>query len=137
MAPPLTDPHSFLVAGHETTSGAATWCLFALTQAPEVQKKLREELWTLETDTPTMDELSSLPYLDAVVRETLRIHAPVPSTIRVAMKDEMIPTADNITMRDGTVRKGIDIKKGTYIHIPIQSMNTDRSTWGSDAWDFK
>ena len=34
-----------------------------------MQKKLREELWTLETDTPTMDELSSLPYLDAVVRE--------------------------------------------------------------------
>ena len=107
MAPPLTNPHSFLIAGHETTSVAATWCLFALTQAPEVQKKLREELWTLETDTPTMDELSSLPYLDAVVRETLRIHAPVPSTIRISMKDDVIPVGEPYVDRHGQVQDSI------------------------------
>ena len=67
------------------------WCLYALTQAPEVQRKLREELRTLDTDKPTMDELSALPYLDAVVRETLRLHAAVPSTIRIAMHDDVIP----------------------------------------------
>lgn len=38
-----------------------------------------------------MDELSALPYLDAVVRETLRIYSAVPATIRVAMKDDVIP----------------------------------------------
>lgn len=98
---------SFLVAGHETTSTAATWCLFALTQAPEVQKKLRAELYTLGTDTPTMDDLSNLPYLDAVVRETMRIHSPVPSTIRVATKDDVIPVGEPFVDRYGQVQDSI------------------------------
>ena len=35
-----------------------------------------------------MDELNALPYLDAVVRETMRVHAPVPSSIRIATRDD-------------------------------------------------
>jgi len=38
-----------------------------------------------------MEELISLPYLDAVVRETLRLHSPVASLAKVAMKDDLIP----------------------------------------------
>ena len=72
-----------------------------------MQRKLREELWTLETDTPTMDELSSLPYLDAVVRETLRIHAPVPSSVRTAMKDEVLPLSEPFVDRHGQVQDSI------------------------------
>ena len=97
----------FLVAGHETTSTATMWCLYALSQAPEIQTKLRDELHTLETETPTMDELNSLPYLDAVVRETLRVHAPVPTTIRVAMKDDVIPVSEPFVDRYGQVQDSI------------------------------
>ena len=75
--------------GDEST--ATTWALFALTQAPEVQTKLRKELLSVPTDTPSMDDLTALPYLDAVVRETLRVHSPVPSTIRMVVKDDVIP----------------------------------------------
>ena len=83
------------------------WCLFALTQAPEVQKKLRDELYTLDTDTPTMDELSSLPYLDMVVRETLRVHAPVPMIFREATEDDVIPVSEPFVDRYGKVQNGI------------------------------
>ena len=38
-----------------------------------------------------MDELNALPYLEAVVRETMRVYAPVSGTIRVADKDDVIP----------------------------------------------
>ena len=72
-----------------------------------MQKKLREELWTLETDTPTMDELSSLPYLDMVVRETLRVHAPVPETIRVATKDDVVPLERPFTDKGGQVHSSV------------------------------
>ncbi|KAI0828219.1 cytochrome P450 [Trametes gibbosa] len=127
----------FLVAGHETTSTATTWCLYALTQAFDVQKKLRDELFMIQTDTPTMDELNSLPYLDAVVRETLRIHSPVPTTIRVATKDDVIPVSEPFVDRFGKVQDTIRISKGTPIVIPILAMNRSKKLWGEDAFEFK
>ncbi|KAH9885221.1 cytochrome P450 [Cubamyces lactineus] len=133
----LAQVPTFLVAGHETTSTATMWCLFALSQAPEVQKKLRNELFTLETETPTMDELNSLPYLDAVVRETLRVHAPVPTTIRVAMKDDVIPVAEPFVNRYGKMQDHIKISKGSPIFIPILALNRSKKFWGDDAFEFK
>jgi Cytochrome P450 len=38
-----------------------------------------------------MEDLMGFPYLDAVVRETLRLHSPVASLAKVAMKDDLIP----------------------------------------------
>ncbi|KAI0364501.1 cytochrome P450 [Pilatotrama ljubarskyi] len=128
---------TFLVAGHETTSTATTWCLYALTQSPEVQKKLRDELFTLDTDKPTMDQLNGLPYLDAVVRETLRIHAPVPTTMRVANNDDVIPVSEPFVDRYGKIQEGIRVSKGTPIIIPILALNRSKKLWGEDALEFK
>lgn len=58
-------------------STAVTWALLALTQNTAAQTRLREELLTVSTDEPTLDELDSLSYLDCIVRETLRLHSPV------------------------------------------------------------
>ena len=103
----LTHYFSFLLAGHETTSTGTTWALYALTQAPEVQRKLREELLSVSTDTPSMDELMALPYLDMVVKEVLRLHTPVPSTVRIATKEEVIPVSEPFTDRNGEVQDKI------------------------------
>jgi cytochrome P450 len=54
-----------------------------------------------------MEELSALPYLDAVVRETLRVHSPVPSTIRVAMEDDVIPLNTPFVDKNGKTQHGI------------------------------
>jgi len=128
---------TFFVAGHETTSTAVTWALFAMTQASEVQTKLREELLSVDTDTPSMDELMSLPYLDAVLRETLRVHPPVPFTTRIAMKDDLLPVAKPYSDRHGALRDSIAIAKGDRITIPIREMNRSKDLWGSDALEFK
>ncbi|KAF8955546.1 cytochrome P450 [Flammula alnicola] len=128
---------TFMVAGHETTSVATTWALFALTQHKDVQDKLRAELATVSTDNPTMDDLNSLPYLDGVVREVLRLHAPVASTMRVAMKDDVIPVGKPYIDRKGRVMHEIKIKKGQTVIIPIVPINRDTSLWGADAREFK
>ncbi|KAI0643935.1 cytochrome P450 [Trametes meyenii] len=133
----LAQVPTFIVAGHETTSTATTWCLFALTQAPDVQAKLRAELLAVDTDTPTMDELNDLPYLDAVVRETLRIHSPVATTVRVAARDEVIPVDKPFVDRFGQVQDSIRISKGSSITIPILSLNRSKQLWGEDALEFK
>lgn len=88
-------------------STALTWALYALTQAPKVQTKLRDELLSVDTDMPSMDELMALPYLDSVVRETLRVHSPVPTISRIAMKDDELPVAKPYTDIYGVVRDTI------------------------------
>ena len=75
--------------------------MYALTQAPHVQDKLRTELLTVSTDNPTMDELNGLLYLDAVVRETMRVHPPVSSILRVATQDDVIPLEKPVKDKDG------------------------------------
>lgn len=124
---PLSEVPTFLVAGHETTrwisfshftygyfdsysslrSTATTWTLFALTQLPEAQKKLRDELLAVGTDNPTMDELNALPYLDAVVRESLRVHSPVSATSREAVQDDFVPFSEPLKDRHGNWINGI------------------------------
>ena len=133
----LVEVPTFLVAGHETTSGATMWCLFALSQAADVQRKLRAELLAVGTDTPTMDELNALPYLDAVVRETMRVHAPVPSSIRIATRDDVIPLSTPYVDVHGQVHDAVRVSKGTPIFIPILAINRSKALWGEDAHEFK
>ncbi|KAJ7120541.1 cytochrome P450 [Mycena crocata] len=127
---------TFLVAGHETTSTAVTWALFALTQNIAAQTRLREELLAVSTDNPTMDELNALPYLDCVVREVLRVWAPVTGTSRIAMRDDVVPLSAPYTDVTGAVHETLSIRKGQLIFIPILPMNRDVSIWGPDAMEF-
>ncbi|KAF8881924.1 cytochrome P450 [Gymnopilus junonius] len=131
----LAQVPTFLVAGHETTSN--DMALFALTQNTEAQTKLREELFTIGTDNPNMDELNSLPYLDAVVRETLRIHAPVVMTGRIAVQDDILPLGEPIRDVHGNLLDSIKIKKGQSVMIPVTAINRSKAIWGEDAKEFK
>ncbi|EPQ51721.1 cytochrome P450 [Gloeophyllum trabeum ATCC 11539] len=133
----LAQVPTFMIAGHETSSTGATWCLYALSRAPDAQVKLREELRGVSTDTPSMDELNALPYLDAVIREMLRIHAPVPMTARVAMKDDVIPLSKPFVDRYGKTQDVIRISKGDSIAVPILQINCSKEIWGEDAGEFK
>uniref|UniRef100_A0A0W0FWP6 Cytochrome p450 n=2 Tax=Moniliophthora roreri TaxID=221103 RepID=A0A0W0FWP6_MONRR len=131
---------TFLAAGHETTSTATTFTLFALSSSPsatEIQSKLRAELLSVPTDNPTMDQLNALPYLDCVVRESLRLYAPVPTTSRVATRDDIIPLAAPYRDKYGTWHDEFRVRRGQEIQIPIFAINKDTKIWGSDATEFR
>jgi len=59
----------------DTTSGALSRTLHLLAQHPDVQEKLREEILEAKVEGQDLsyDQLVSLPYLDAICRETLRM----------------------------------------------------------------
>ncbi len=60
------------------------WALIEMCKNADIQNKLRDELMQFGTTDPTWEQLnSSLPYLDAVVHETLRMHPPVSEATRV------------------------------------------------------
>lgn len=89
-----------------------------------------------------MSAIERLSYLDNVVRESLRFCPAVHSTIRVATQDERIPLSHPITLKNGqtigTDLNGFfEIKKGSYIHIPIEGFSLNEDIWGPDALEFK
>ncbi|KAJ7724569.1 cytochrome P450, partial [Mycena maculata] len=127
----------FFIAGHETTSSAVSWALHALSLNTDAQGKLRDELFTLSTENPTMDELNSLPYLENVIREALRVHSPVRFVDRVAMEDNVLPLSKPYIDTQGKSHDCLPVPKGQILYIPIPAVNTDKDIWGDDAHEFK
>ncbi|KAK1231562.1 hypothetical protein PQX77_005296 [Marasmius sp. AFHP31] len=131
----LTLPTTFKLT--EVHSTATTLALYLLCTRPEVQLQLRAELLSVPTDSPSMDQLNALPYLDAVIREILRILSPIQTTVRIAMKDDVIPLSQPFVDRYGKQHDHLEVKKGQPIVVPILAINKDKSLWGEDAEEFK
>ena len=70
---------TLLFAGHETTASGLAWLFYWIHYLPEVQEKLRFELDSLGVN-PDYREINNLPYLDAVISETLRIYPIIAGT---------------------------------------------------------
>lgn len=120
---------TFIGAGHETTATALQWSVYALSQHPEVQTRLREEVRAnLPPISPEDPEeisaatLDSLPYLNAVCNEILRFYPPVPTTARIVEKDTMVC--------------GKLIPRGTFLVVAPQVINRSEELWGPDADKF-
>lgn len=69
--------HTLFNAAYHTTSCALMWSLFLIAQHPEVNERVLEEVETLGGRSPTPAGLDTLPYLERVIRESLRILPPV------------------------------------------------------------
>ncbi|KAF9233331.1 cytochrome P450 [Melanogaster broomeanus] len=122
-----------ILAGYETTSISLTWALIELAQNPARQTRLREELLAFGGD-PTYDQLSSnLPYLDAVVHETLRMHPPIPESNRIAVEDDVIPLSQPVRTKSGKLVDNISIAKNTLVTVNIPHINRSNVIWGPDA----
>ncbi|KAF4976236.1 hypothetical protein FZEAL_7074 [Fusarium zealandicum] len=88
----------YLIGGHETTSSALRWGISYLSNDQRVQTRLREALdqayhqAKAEKRLPTLSEIvhTRIPYLDAVVEETLRCARPIAICIREPHKDTQI-----------------------------------------------
>jgi cytochrome P450 len=71
--------HLLLFAGHETTATALAWAFYWLHRQPEERERLLAEVDALGPR-PEPEAIASLPYLDAICQETLRIH-PIVSDV--------------------------------------------------------
>ncbi|TGJ83827.1 hypothetical protein E0Z10_g4971 [Xylaria hypoxylon] len=83
----------YIVAGHDTSSTALAWMVKNIADHPEAQTKLRSALRAAYSDAyakgeqPSVVELwkTQVPYLDAVLEESLRCNGPIPVTLREAL----------------------------------------------------
>lgn len=79
---------TLFLAGHETTSNALTWTWYLLSQHPNVEAKLREELDTvLGGRTPTVEDVPRLCYTEMILSESMRLYPPAWAIGRRVVKD--------------------------------------------------
>lgn len=122
---------NLLGGARDTTAVAMSWFFYEVSRRPDIESKLRRELVEKIPDlvngkitAPKMDQLQELTYLDAVMKETLRLYPSVPINIREANRDTVLC--------DGTF-----VKKGTMVHFCTWVMGRLENVWGADAKEFK
>jgi len=113
---------NMLLGGRDTTAVTLTWAFYEIARHPEVEARLQAEASNIPMD--DVEEfykaLKVMHYTEAVVRETVRLHAPVPVDAKIAKSEDVLP--------DGTfVDRGC-----TVIYCPW-AMAKDPDLWGADA----
>lgn len=103
-----------MMAAHDTSTITTSTMLQFLGQHPEWQERCRAESMALG-DEPTLAELEQLTSLDLVMKECLRLRAPVPLLARATVKD--------------TVVQGVRIPAGTHVAVGVQHSHLMPELW--------
>jgi cytochrome P450 len=131
-----------LVAGRDTTAESLCWTFHLLHQHPRVVAALRDELRRAklpiggdqsEPYIPTMDDVQALPYLEATIREGLRMYPPASFTVKHCIKDSWLPTDD----KKHDAGTGTFVPAGTDVAVSVYAMGRLPRVWGSDAAQFR
>ena len=112
-------------AGGETSSTTLLWWLLAMITYPEVQRRAHAELDDVVGNArpPTFADLPSLPYIRAMVKETLRWSLTVPFGVpHASIADDWY--------------EGMFIPKGTVCLQNMRVINSEPGVFGSDAEEF-
>jgi cytochrome P450 len=92
---------TLFLAGHETTATALTWTFYLLSQNPQVEARLIEEINSVLCGRiPTYEDVARLPYAERVVAESIRIYPPVWAMARMATKPFRL---DKVDLRPGDI----------------------------------
>ncbi|KAG8703611.1 hypothetical protein FRC09_004067, partial [Ceratobasidium sp. 395] len=95
---------TFLIAGHETTSGMLSFAMTHILSIPKVYAQVRQEVDSVLGKEPMKPEhLSKLPYITAVLRETLRVTPSIAQFTVGPYKDEIIGNGKYLIKKDATV----------------------------------
>ncbi|KAG1751445.1 cytochrome P450, partial [Suillus paluster] len=145
-----------VLGGLETTTFALSCCVYLLAKNPLAQARLRSEIrdairsTSLAQDDSSFcehknpplnlsyDALMNLPFLDGVIRETLRFYPPLPHMSRSVTKATTLPLQFPVRSASGAEVSAIAIPEKSFVLISIVAANRNRKIWGDDAnegWD--
>jgi cytochrome P450 len=107
---------TILNAGHHTTALSMTWSWYLLSQYPDAQVKLQEEVDTvLGGRAPQYEDLANLKYTRMVMEEAMRLIPPVPTLPRRAVADDEV--------------MGTRIKAGMTVFVAPWLLHRKKSIW--------
>ncbi len=102
---------TMVIAGHGTTAAALAWALCHIHRDPDVLARLTVEL---STD-PAPPERPKLPYLSALIKETLRMHPAVPIVLRKLIEPRSIG--------------GVQFSAGDIVGIAVPATHLNPDIW--------
>ncbi|KAG6001640.1 hypothetical protein E4U21_003995 [Claviceps maximensis] len=116
-----------IIAGSDTIATAIRSTMLYIITNPRVLAKVQHEIDTAELTRPVASyaELRRMTYLQAVIKEGLRMHPPAAG----AMSKE-VP-------RDGDNWNGVSFPPGTRISLSMWGVFRSRAVWGADADEFR
>ncbi|THH31652.1 hypothetical protein EUX98_g2557 [Antrodiella citrinella] len=138
----IAQMRAILLAGHETTSTSLGWGLLELARRPEIQSRLRKEIHDIEAIVKlkgrgiNASDVENMPYLQAIVKEILRLNPPAYHMQRCSKEDVAIPMSRPIITKSGKEIREVLVPKGTRIMLSIVGYNRDKTVWGADALEF-
>jgi cytochrome P450 len=120
----------YRMAGSDNVAGLIRMTLLFLINNPAAYRKLREEIdqrCGVEDDSFPIKhtDAKSMPYLQAVIRESLRVFPPVPGSLH-----KRVP-------KGGATICGYSVPEGTQVGHNLYSIATSREIWGDDAEVFR
>ncbi|KAL1835480.1 hypothetical protein VTJ49DRAFT_6634 [Mycothermus thermophilus] len=126
-----------LIAGADTTSTAIRCLILHVLTHPPVYKKLQDEVDSAVAagKAPaapgiiTEAAARSLPYLQACIKESLRIHPPLTTTL-----PKRVPDSGDTVMVDG---KPVFLPPGTNVGYSVYALHRDKRTYGEDVDEFR
>ncbi|KAG7288311.1 hypothetical protein NEMBOFW57_007842 [Staphylotrichum longicolle] len=135
-----SQPLNVLTAGRDTTAALIGWMFYFLARHPRIFRKLRREVLNVfgpflpscPTGISFRPLRDNMPYMTAVINETLRVAPVVPLNERVALRDTVLPTGGGPN-RDHPVF----VPKGTQILIPTYALGMRPQSWGPDYARFR
>ncbi|SEA02134.1 cytochrome P450 / NADPH-cytochrome P450 reductase [Thalassobacillus cyri] len=116
---------TFLIAGHETTSGLLSFALYYLMKNPDKLRKAYEEVdEVLGDETPTYKQVKQLKYVRMILNESLRLWPTAPAFSVFAKEDT-------------TLAGKYDVEKGDTLTLLLPQLHRDTTAWGNDVEEFK
>ncbi|VVT49523.1 uncharacterized protein SAPINGB_P002311 [Magnusiomyces paraingens] len=130
-----------LLAGRDTTASSLAWAFYHLAKDITIQRRLRKILRgqfcnseTGEIEGMTFEGLKRCKYLQYVIKETLRLHPPVPVNVRTATCDTTLPRGGYCKKMAGDWQSDdedgrVFVPKGSSVFYSAVAMHTDESVW--------
>ncbi|WP_312174264.1 cytochrome P450 [Chryseobacterium sp.] len=103
------------IAGHETTANALSFIFFEISQNPETEKKLRQEIRKEGENVFTTENLMKKSFTVNIIKEAMRLHSPAWAIDRQALEDDCF--------------KDYSWKKGTLIILYITGLHRNPKYW--------